>query len=149
MITDGDGRVLGGKCRAYNCKRVILWASVVLWMTLIFWFSSAGHDVSSGQSESVVHTVRDTVGVTLPEYLVRKMAHISAYFVLGILLFNLLREYKLSKKRLILASIAIAILYAITDELHQLFVPGRSGEIGDVLIDSTAAIIVSREPFSR
>lgn len=113
-------------------------------MLVIFLMSAEVADTSSARSDEIVRTIQ-SIGMSAPEdmltYLVRKTAHISAYFVLGILLFNLLREYKLSKKRLILASIAIAMLYAVTDELHQLFVPGRSGEIGDVLIDSTAAII--------
>jgi len=32
-------------------------------------------------------------------------------------------------------------LYAVTDEIHQLFVPGRSGELRDVMIDSIAALV--------
>ena len=41
----------------------------------------------------------------------------------------------------VLVSVCIAVLYASTDELHQLFVPGRSGQVNDVLIDGCGAVI--------
>lgn len=44
-------------------------------------------------------------------------------------------------RRAILVSVAIVFLYAISDEFHQYFVPGRSSEIRDVLIDTTAGVV--------
>ena len=38
-------------------------------------------------------------------------------------------------------ALAVSVVYATTDEIHQLFVPGRSGEVRDVLIDSLGALI--------
>jgi VanZ family protein len=50
-----------------------------------------------------------------------------------------LKEYKLSSKRVVLYSLFFALLYAITDEVHQLLIPGRSAEVRDVVIDIIAS----------
>jgi VanZ family protein len=113
-------------------------------MLVIFHMSSEVASDSSARSDEIVRTIQ-SIGVNAPAnlltFLVRKAAHISAYFILGILLFNLLKEYGLGVKKMIFASIAIAMLYACTDEVHQVFVPGRSGEVRDVLIDTAGAAV--------
>ena len=113
-------------------------------MLVIFLMSSEVADTSSARSDEIVHTIQ-SIGVNastdLLTFLVRKAAHISAYFVLGILLFNLLKEYGLGVKKMIFISIAIAMLYACTDEVHQVFVSGRSGQVRDVLIDTAGAAV--------
>ena len=110
-------------------------------MVLIFAFSSQGHDVSSGQSEGAVAAIQQTTGLTLPETIVRKMAHILLYATLGVLAALLVREYTRPGWRLVLSAEIIVILYATSDEIHQLFIPGRSGEMRDVLIDSTSSLV--------
>lgn len=120
-------------------KRIILFALVISWMILIFWFSSAGYEASSGQSMRAVHGIAQATGVVLPEALVRKAAHVLLYFVLGVLLVCLVRTYKLRWFRAIACSTGDAFVYAITDELHQLLVGGRSGQASDVLLDTIAA----------
>ena len=74
-------------------------------------------------------------------FLTRKAAHIFIYFILGILMFNVVKDFPLSKKRVVLLSILLVLLYAVTDEFHQSFVPGRSAELRDVLIDTTAGVV--------
>jgi hypothetical protein len=61
--------------------------------------------------------------------------HIGVFFLFSFFLMVALVKGK--KLRLALAGVLISILYAVSDEVHQLFVPGRSGSIGDVLLDST------------
>lgn len=64
--------------------------------------------------------------------------------MLGILVFNALHQQpKLNKQRAHATQLAITIcvLYAASDEFHQLFISGRSGEVGDIAIDSIAASI--------
>lgn len=122
-------------------KRIILFALVISWMILIFWFSSAGHEVSSGQSMRAVHGIAQATGVVLPEALVRKAAHVFLYFVLGVLLVCLVRTYEPGWLRAISCSTGVAFVYAITDELHQLLVGGRSGQASDVLLDTLAAFV--------
>lgn len=124
-------------------KRIIISLILIaIWMIVIFLMSSEIASTSSARSDEIVRTIQ-SIGVSTPAeiltFLVRKAAHICAYFILGILIFNLLKEYGLGAKKMILASIAIAMLYACTDEIHQMFVPGRSGEARDVLIDTAGA----------
>lgn len=120
-------------------KRIILFALVISWMVLIFWFSSAGHEVSSGQSERVARSVQYITNISFSEAVVRKAAHVFLYFVLGVLLVCLVRTYELCWFRAIACSTGAAFVYAITDELHQLLVGGRSGQASDVLLDTIAA----------
>lgn len=58
--------------------------------------------------------------------------------ILGILT-NALRINRVHSYKGILLALLICILYAISDEIHQIFVPGRSGEIRDVVIDSSGS----------
>ncbi len=74
------------------------------------------------------------------ETIVRKLAHLSIYTVGGIIIMSHVWLYNISSKKKVLVSLGIGTCYAITDEIHQLFVPGRSGEIRDVCIDSLGVI---------
>lgn len=68
---------------------------------------------------------------------VRKMAHFTIYLILGILVFCAIDEYNI--KNILVVSILICFLYSLTDEIHQLFVVGRSGNLIDCLIDLTGS----------
>ena len=119
----------------------------LLWMAVIFILSQQPASVSSGQSGVFVEQLRHiapSVDQQLLTFLVRKGAHIFAYFVLGILTFNALWRVDLSKFKfnyLVGLSIIVCALYAASDEFHQLFINGRSGEIRDIIIDSCAATV--------
>lgn len=111
-------------------------------MALIFWFSHQPDTVSDVQSGVIVNALRPVVGGTteLLTFTTRKGAHIVAYAVLGALLVNALRYMSLRRWRMVvLVAVLCAGLYAATDEIHQTFIPGRSGEARDVLIDTVAA----------
>ena len=119
----------------------------LFWMAVIFMLSHQPASVSSGQSGVFVEQLRHiapSVDQQLLTFLVRKGAHIFAYFVLGILTFNALWRVDLSKFKFnypVGLSIIVCALYAVSDEFHQLFVNGRSGEIRDIIIDSCAATV--------
>ena len=119
----------------------------LLWMAVIFILSQQPASVSSGQSGVFVeqlHYIAPSINQQLLTFLVRKGAHIFAYFVLGILTFNALWRVDLSKfkfNRPAMLSIIVCALYAASDEFHQLFINGRSGEIRDIIIDSCAATV--------
>lgn len=121
------------------------YALLIGWMVFIFILSNETAGTSSGRSDAVANIITNSLHINIPQdlltFLTRKAAHIIAYFILGILAFNIIRAYNLNTKRAILFSILFAFLYAVSDEIHQLFVPGRSGEIRDVLIDTTAAAL--------
>ena len=125
-------------------------------MALIFSLSSQNAAVSSGTSGNVIRLI---IGIfrpgfdNLPEaeqteivaslqFLARKSAHFSIYMILGVLSFLTFISYEklLFAMRLTL-SCGICLLYAASDEIHQLFVPGRSCELRDVMIDFSGAAL--------
>lgn len=72
-------------------------------------------------------------------YPVRKLAHVAIYFILGFLVYLYIKDLKIDNK--IIISILICALYATSDEIHQLFILGRSGEVKDVLIDTLGGVL--------
>lgn len=125
-------------------KLILAYTLLVLWALVIFLLSSEGSETSSVRSDAIVVVIQQA-GASLPSdvltFLARKAAHITAYFIFGILAYNVLRLYKLPVKRTLLISMLVVLGYALSDEFHQMFVPGRSGELRDVLIDTTAGVV--------
>lgn len=139
------------------CKRkVILWTLLIGWMFLIGWMSNQPAVVSDSQSQGII-SVLETIGIDmnslfgeLSNFLIRKCAHFLEYMILGILLYNVLLLY-FTNKKLILLSILLCMTYAISDEIHQFFVPGRECALRDVIIDtlgSSFGIIISKYLFN-
>ena len=129
-------------------------------MVLIFIMSSQvaeeSAELSSGAADIITKITETITEIILPDaevtedvgfllfintYL-RKIAHFTIYTVLGAFLFSAalnIENGAVYKK--ILISMAIGLLYSVTDEFHQLFVEGRSGEITDVLIDFGGVVL--------
>jgi len=131
-------------------QKILSWIAVLIWMTIIFISShlpaTSSSELSSGVTEFILNTFGEmisTVGIDINDLhtIVRKNAHFFAYMVLGVLTANALRMGGgLSYNRAFYA-LVICMMYAASDEFHQLFIPGRSGELRDVLIDSAGAIV--------
>lgn len=86
----------------------------------------------------VIFYVSGTPATDLPtfgvaDFIVKKGGHALAYAVLTVL------AYRASGSSA--AALVIALLYASSDEIHQLFVPGRHGQPLDVLIDAVGAVV--------
>ena len=121
-------------------------------MVMIFVFSAQEAVKSQKTSESFTKKVlsvsksfkelpeiKQNIVVEKVQFSVRKMAHFSIYTLLGIsLLSAMLLTFK--KRFLWLYSYIIATVYAICDEIHQLFIVGRSCRVGDMFIDSMGAL---------
>ena len=117
--------------------RVILIFFIILWTCLIFLFSSQDGGESSGFSRKFVEFfIKDPELVNKIEPYVRKLAHFSEYGLGGVLFISLFSTYEWTDRRKIITSILLGVWYAIMDEIHQLMVPGRSGALKDVYIDS-------------
>ena len=123
--------------------RIILIILILLWMYIVFGFSGQNGEESSGISFKISMLLtrnNEEVSRTIEPY-IRKIAHFSEYAVGGILIFLLILTFeKISPKVRNISSIIITIIYAISDEVHQLFVPGREGKIVDVYIDTLGII---------
>ena len=74
-------------------------------------------------------------------YPVRKAAHATEYAILGMLVSGTAYAYGICGKKAMRYAWIWATFYAATDEFHQLFVPGRSGQIRDVILDSAGAAV--------
>ncbi len=94
----------------------------------------------------VVHSVSETAGVHwVPSevymYYLRKVAHVVEFAVLGFLAYFAVSSYTLTRKLKVFILFVIGISIPIADETIQLFVPGRSSEITDVILDMTGALL--------
>lgn len=99
-------------------------------MLTIFWFSNQDANVSDTQSGFFAMLLP-----FLPVWVIRKTAHMTLYAILAFC--ATCSQIKPSFKKVLL----FCACYASTDEFHQLFIPGRSGEIRDVCIDCLGACI--------
>ena len=111
-------------------KRWFWPALTIVWMAVIFLHSLQPGDVSAAESGRVLALLRKIVpGIS--ELFVRKAAHFCEFFVLGYLLWKTHKKCR----RPWLPALAGGLLTAMADEGIQRFVPERSGEIKDVLLD--------------
>ena len=126
-----------------------LWLAVLVWMGVIFSLSHQTGEqsgkLSSGVTEVIVQTVEKvvpSVHIDRPSFhaFMRKNAHFAAFFVLGILSFAAMHDGKRTRKTALWQALALCAAYAAGDEFHQLFVPGRGGQIADVLIDTAGSV---------
>ncbi len=105
------------------------WLLVIIWACFIF-FLSHQPDLQSG----------------LPgkwDFILRKLAHVTEYGILTYLLIQAISQRQISKRKTMLISILLALLFALSDEYHQSFIVGRNPAARDVLIDSVGIIIAS------
>ena len=129
-------------------------ALLIFQMLFIFTMSSFGHTSSDAQSNLFVDFIaqnfphvrhgleNNLISLSTLIFLVRKTAHFTEYAILGSLFFLNLKSWqrpKSSTSMNILLSLIFSFLYACTDELHQIFVPGRSAQFRDILIDTLGA----------
>ncbi len=110
-------------------KIILWWLMTILWLAFIFYLSSIP-DLASG-----LEVLYDTI--------LRKLAHAAEYVVLASLFFKSLKSSfpKLGLAQLLAFSFFLTVLYSISDEWHQSFVSGRSGQPMDVVIDTVGVII--------
>lgn len=139
-----------------NILRLILVVSIVCWMMVIFGFSSADGETSQSTSDIITEIIVENIyedysGMSMEKqqeiwdnisFVVRKTGHFGEYAILAILVTILLLTYKSFRKnkKLLAIAVIVCIVYAVTDELHQGFVEGRSPKAMDVCIDSVGAL---------
>ena len=127
-------------------KKIIKYILLILWMILIFWFSNQSGVDSSYTSSSIVMMfvsfIEKILGMTISEsvisimgFIIRKLAHFTLYFILGLLLILVLKEYNISLTKRVIYATMFCLIYACSDEIHQLFIPNREGNLLDVGID--------------
>jgi len=109
-------------------RRFWCWGPVVIWMAIIFIGSSHSNVVLSESPSK--------------DNLMKNLGHIIEYALLGFLIFRALSSKKgdtLTSRYVWLWSLIGAILYGVTDEVHQMFVPTRTAYLGDIFMDGVGA----------
>lgn len=146
-----------------NVKNILVIVVILLWCGIIFYASSRTSGESNSKSKKIVfETVKITAKVTNKINLTkidlsndkwandmvkklnkpfRKICHASVYFILSVLIIFGLKTFNVDIKKAMLISIGICFLYSLTDEFHQLFVSGRTGQFSDCLIDTLGATL--------
>lgn len=120
-------------------KTVISWILVFICMAVIFWLSSRTADESSQQSGFFLQWLIDKFGDNFfTDFVVRKTAHFLEFTGLC-LLFNI-ALWQTKRRKMPVLSVIFTSLYAATDEIHQLFVEGRSCQFTDWLLDTSGAV---------
>lgn len=146
----GLGRNLSGSTGKGRAVTILSWTAVILWMLFIFYLSAQPAEQSNQLSSGITQAIIKLLGRLAPgiepdlnsfNYFVRKNAHFVAYLVLGLLSSNAMGRNRPHSLRNGFIALLLCVLYAISDEVHQLFVPGRGGRVTDVLIDSAGAMV--------
>lgn len=142
----------------------VIIAIVFSWLLLIFNLSAMtsqdSNHKSTGLTEKLISKVLDatneagitdshpdgaklTKAASLINAPLRKVAHATVYFVLALILLAVGRVIFGGKRYLISCAIALlfCFVFALTDEYHQTFVAGRTGQFSDVLIDTAGACV--------
>lgn len=121
---------MSGKTSSNNSNSYIaflnLWLPVIAWAALIFYLSGVPN-LKSGLEY---------------DFVLRKAAHIIEYLILTLLLCRAFRgSFGMKGARLLLYPAVVSFFYAVSDEIHQSFIAGRSCAIQDVMIDSIGILI--------
>lgn len=129
---------------------------IILWMIIIFLLSNQKAQDSKQLSNSFTTKtiikiyeakhgeITEEKKIEIKEnysFIVRKAAHFTIYLVLGLLVSLVLIGKNLNIKQIIIYGVLICMAYAITDEIHQIFVSGRSGEIRDIIVDTCGSTV--------
>ena len=99
---------------------------LLLWLALIFWFSSRSTLVDMGSEAG--------------DKLFYKTAHMTVYAILTWLWWRAISPQRQPAWSLLWLAVLFTALYAVSDEIHQRFVPGRQGQLADVLFDVSGAL---------
>ena len=131
-------------------RNIFPWILVLLWMAVIFCLSHQPAEQSNELSTGITEIIIEKVERIAPQakldlerinHVVRKNAHFFAYLLLGVLVLFALKGSGVREPRSLLLAFFICVVYAISDETHQMFVPGRGPGVKDVLIDSSGAAV--------
>jgi VanZ family protein len=135
---------------------ITAWLLTAVWMLVIFMLSAQPGTQSGSLSMGVTKIIVNIVGLVFPldpdkvtnydwlymlDGVIRECAHGAAYFILALLAANAFRRIGLTGLKTILLMLAFCAFYAVSDEVHQLFVPGRACELFDFEVDMLGAIL--------
>lgn len=74
------------------------------------------------------------------QFVIRKLAHFTIYTIAGINLYGFINTYNIENKYKMIGALLVGIIYATSDEIHQMFSGGRTPAVMDVFIDSCGVL---------
>ena len=125
----------------------------VIWLGIIFYNGTREGSISQKSSKEVVKVVSQFVNIPLEKinkpvikfsdinYYVRKNAHFFQYLVLSMLLCGAVRQFKLNRSSEIFLLLFFLLLFPVLDELIQKYIPGRTSNIFDIIIDFSGGVL--------
>lgn len=142
--------------RYQHLIKILIWIPVIIMAFGIFGFSSQDGEESGGLSRKVSVLVIESIDhiptihmnpdqkeqyTKAIEYPIRKCAHMTEYAILCSFIYLAFTIDGISKIKSRFLALCGAVVFACTDEIHQLYVPDRSGRFTDVLVDTAGCII--------
>ena len=123
-------------------KKVIKLFFLILWMIVIFMFSAQPHSGSVTHSilVDIFPMIQDNYTIDVLNFIIRKSAHFTVYFILTFFCYSFLKEYFYKVRWQLFFSVLFCFVYSLTDEFHQYFVPGRTSSIKDCFIDTCGGL---------
>lgn len=132
----------------------MLWIAVIVQMAVIFSFSMENAAESAGTSGGFIRRILEAISADFRmadstvqheiieslSFFTRKAAHFSVFGLLGVLCASALLTYAIKPRTAFIVSSAICTLYAVSDEIHQYFVPGRACMIRDMVLDTAGSV---------
>jgi VanZ family protein len=116
-----------------KAKIIISWGLVIICMAVIFSLSAQ----TAGESSEVSGQLIFMMKLNISQDFIRTVAHFLEYTGLAVLIFNAL--YQTFGYQRPFVALIVSSLYAVSDEIHQLFVEGRAFQISDIVFDSLGA----------
>lgn len=127
-------------------KKKLAWILLILWMFIIFYLSNQNALVSGGESGRTLRFILNLFHFSNVDDIInvihnpmREAMHAFEYFILGILIFNVIRFYNVKKN--IIFCLCFCVLYSLSDEVHQIFIPGRTFQFIDLFLDFIGSLL--------
>lgn len=134
-------------------KRIFFLIILIMTCFVIFSFSSEDAEQSTQKSTGITKFIVEIISkiklmnedtkiyyIHKIDPIIRKTAHFTIYAVVGFSAMGFISTFNIKNKLKIITSFGIGLTYAIADEIHQTFIPGRNGNIIDVGIDALGVI---------
>lgn len=130
-------------------KKALPWLLLVFLMIIIFYLSNQPLGQSRELTKTTMIMVADVVEKFIPidafkthgiVRLFRKSAHFFLYLVMALILMFGFKSFGIKGRKSIVLTMLICIVFAVSDEIHQLFVDGRGAQAKDVIIDAFGAM---------
>ena len=135
-------------------KKTLIIIMIVYYSFIIWSFSSHPADLSAKESKSITGIIYDRIAVHIGKFsdmgkdmfvkktdnFIRKCAHFTLFFIFSLIISMYVNCYEKEAQSFLLTVFLTGVIFAVSDEIHQLFVPGRGCQLRDVFIDSNGVM---------